>query len=177
MTPVLLLAYTLWALSTPTVIFDFNENSSIQNWYVVDDGVMGGLSHGQFSLNQDGHAVFKGYVSLENNGGFSSVRFRTPEIKVSGLKNVVIRLKGDGKEYQFRVKAKAREYQSYIYTFSTSGEWQEIQIPLSEMYPSFHGRRLNMPNFDGEAIEEVTLLIGNKKAEAFQLMIDSIQLK
>jgi hypothetical protein len=58
------------------LIFDFDKNSSIKNWVIVDDVVMGGKSSGEFTLNKDGVAEFKGKVSLENNGGFSSVRYR-----------------------------------------------------------------------------------------------------
>ena len=55
-------------------IFDFNKNSSLKNWAIVDDVVMGGRSDGHFVMNEQGNAVFHGKVSLENNGGFSSVR-------------------------------------------------------------------------------------------------------
>jgi len=51
-------------------IFDFTEKSDLTNWYVVVDGVMGGLSQGSFGVNDEGNGVFKGTVSLENNGGF-----------------------------------------------------------------------------------------------------------
>jgi hypothetical protein len=56
--------------------------------------------------------------------------------------------------------------------FLTSGEWQEIKIPLKEMYPSFRGRRLNQPNFSTHYMEEIAFLIGNKKEENFELLID-----
>jgi hypothetical protein len=59
----------------------------------------------------------------------------------------------------------------------TSGEWQEIVIPLEDMYPSFRGRRLSKPNFSSDYIEEVTFLIGNKKDESFKLFIDKIVLE
>ena len=55
-------------------IFDFSKESDLRNWRIVDDVVMGGKSDGNFYINKDGHATFSGTVSLENNGGFSSVR-------------------------------------------------------------------------------------------------------
>ena len=39
-------------------------------WQVIDDGVMGGRSKGNFAINEEGNAVFEGTVSLDNNGGF-----------------------------------------------------------------------------------------------------------
>lgn len=159
------------------MIFDFNKDKNLNSWQVVDDTVMGGRSDGSFQLSEDGHGVFAGYVTTENNGGFSSVRHDFAKMSVEGYTKVVIKLKGDGKDYQFRIKASQRDYYSYIKQFTTSGEWEEIVIPLTEMYPSFRGRKLNMSNFSADAIEEVTFLIGNKRKESFRLMIDKIELQ
>ncbi|PQJ82475.1 CIA30 family protein [Polaribacter glomeratus] len=159
------------------IIFDFNKKSNLQNWVIVDDVVMGGESSGSFKLNEDGFGVFQGRISLDNNGGFSSLRYRFQKIAIDDNTQIVIKLKGDGKNYQFRIKSNSGDYYSYILPFSTSGEWQEIKIPLKEMYPSFRGRRLDQPNFSDDAIEEVTFLIGNKKNENFKLLLDTIELK
>lgn len=158
-------------------IFDFNKNSDLSNWRVVDDVVMGGRSDGAFTLNEAGHAVFHGEVSLENNGGFSSVRYRFPQKDVSDYEKVVLRLKGDKKQYQFRVKSDDKDSHSYVYAFETTGDWETIEIPLSEMQPQFRGRRLNMPNYPNEVMKEIAFLIGNKKAQDFKLILDSIVLK
>lgn len=159
------------------VIYDFNLENGAENWRVVDDVVMGGRSDGNFTVNEAGHGVFSGRVSLENNGGFSSVRYRFDNQEVSGYEKVVIRLKGDGKRYQFRVKTNTGDRHSYIAYFETSGDWETIEIPLSEMYPTFRGRELNMPNFPGESMEEIAFLIANYKPEQFRLEIDYIHLK
>ena len=164
-------------MASPMVIFDFDKKSDLTNWRVVDDGVMGGLSQGNFKTNEKGNAIFYGDVSLENNGGFSSVRHRFQEKTVNEYSKFVIRLKGDRKRYQFRVKTDSYDRYSYISYFETSGEWQTIEIPLEEMYPSFRGRKLSIPNFPGEAMEEIAFLIANYKAESFKLEIDKISLK
>lgn len=144
---------------------------------MVVDGVMGGESTGDFQLNEDGHGLFKGLISLENNGGFSSVRYDMPEMKIINNKIVAIRLKGDGRNYQFRVKNSDRDYFSYITEFSTNGEWQDVKFPLEDMYPSYRGRKLDKPDFNHSQIDEVSFLIANKKNEVFQLLIDKIELK
>ena len=159
------------------VIFDFNQNSKVEDWVIIDDVVMGGKSSGTFSLNAEGFGVFEGAVSLENNGGFSSVRYRFPRMQIKESTKIFIRLKGDGKEYQFRIKSNSNDYYSYTAPFATTEDWQEIEIPLNDMYPSFRGRRLNQPNFSSDFIEEVAFLIGNKKKERFKLVLDKIVLK
>jgi len=173
----LLLPILLIIIFNLKTIFDFQKDKDISNWYVVEDRVMGGKSDGKFFLNEEGHAQFEGMVSLENNGGFVSIRFDMPRMDIENHQFILIRLKGDGKKYQFRIKNKDQNYYSYITEFSTSSEWQEIKIPLKEMYPSFRGRKLNQPNFEHTQIDEIGFLIGNKKNEKFQLLIDKIELE
>ena len=158
-------------------IFNFNKNSNTYSWRVVDDNVMGGKSSSNITLSDNGYGVFSGTVSLENNGGFSSVRHIFNALEVTNQNKIYLKIKGDGKDYQLRIKDNSRNYYSYIKTFSTSGVWQEIEIPLKEMYPSFRGRKLNSPNFSHDSIEEIVFLIGNKKNESFELIIDKIALK
>ncbi|MEJ6791379.1 MAG: CIA30 family protein [Lacinutrix sp.] len=165
------------ATMTSTPIFNFTKDSNISNWRVVDDVVMGGRSNGNFELTKNGHGRFSGKVSLENNGGFSSLRYFTDTISIGKHTKVSIKLKGDSKEYQFRIKASRNERFSYITTFKTTGDWETIIIDLKDMYPAFRGRTLNYPNFDKNTIEQLAFLIGNKKAEAFELLIDEITLE
>jgi len=158
-------------------IFDFNENSSLTNWNIVDDVVMGGRSDGNFRINNDGHGEFFGKVSIENNGGFSSIRYNFKKIDSHNYSKFVLRLKGDGKNYQFRVKDNTYNRYSYISEFKTTGEWQTIEIPYNKMYASFRGYRLDIPNFKGDQMQEIAFLISNKKQEEFRLFIDSISIE
>lgn len=159
------------------VLFDFSENSKPDRWQVVNDGVMGGLSKGTFKVGENGTAFFSGTVSLENNGGFSSVNYNTGKTEVEGYTTLALYLKGDGKKYQVRIRENNDDYFSYITTFQTSGEWETIEIPLKEMFPSFRGRKLDLPNYNGKTIVELAFLIGNKKAESFMLELQKAFLK
>ena len=161
----------------PIIIFDFSTKSDLNNWQVVNDGVMGGTSRSKFYLNSEGHGCFDGTVSLENNGGFCSVRYEFTRIALDINKIICLRIKGDGKDYQFRVKTKKSDAHSYIYPFRTSGEWQNIEIPVTDFYPSFRGRKLDIPNYDGSNLEQIAFLIGNKKEENFQLLLDRTEVK
>lgn len=172
---IILLTIILITMQTST-IFDFSKKSDTTNWKIVDDVVMGGRSSGTFHINKEGNGVFKGRVSLENNGGFSSLRYRFNKISTKQYSKIILRVKGDEKTYQFRVKSKSSDYYSYITYFNTTKDWETIELSLSDMYPAFRGRKLNISNYDNESIEEIAFLIGNKKAEAFNLEIDSIVL-
>ena len=159
------------------LIFDFNHNANITDWKIIDDVVMGGRSNSQFKIDSDGNGVFFGDVSLENNGGFSSVQYQFEKINTTRDSKVIIRLKGDGKEYQFRIKNNRNTYYSYITSFKTSGNWETIVFNLKDLYPSFRGQTMKIPNFTGNSIEEIVFLIGNKKNESFTLVLDKIDIE
>ena len=74
--PFLFLALSFSLSVNNKLIFDFNKNCALNKWIVINDDVMGGKSNGKLILNKTGNAVFKGEVSLENNGGFSSIRYK-----------------------------------------------------------------------------------------------------
>jgi hypothetical protein len=56
------------------LLFDFSDPSAVDAWRAIDDRVMGGISRSQLRHDPTAHAVFEGLVSLEQNGGFASVR-------------------------------------------------------------------------------------------------------
>ena len=159
------------------VIFNFSVESGLNGWVVEDDGVMGGLSQGGLKIDSEGHAVFSGEVSLKNNGGFSSIQHNFPAINVSNFENAYIRLKGDGKRYQFRVKSSRSERPSYIYDFGTTGEWETVKVPLEKMYPTFRGNRLSIPDYPKQILAHLRFMIANGTAESFKLVVDKIWLK
>lgn len=158
-------------------VYDFTRESKPGDWFVVDDGVMGGRSRGTVGLSDEGHGIFQGTVSLENNGGFSSIRARLEGLETRGYSAFKIRLKGDGRNYQFRVRSQLNERHSYQFEFPTTGEWQELTVPFDQMIPTFRGMRLNLTNYPGELVHECSFLISNKKNESFRLELDRIWLE
>lgn len=159
------------------LLFDFSSSPDWSVWEIENDVVMGGKSSSDLSRSEDGNAVFTGDVSLKNNGGFASMQYHFTPQDIRGYTKACIRLKGDGKEYQFRTKASLNEKASYAYSFPTSGEWQTIEIPLDKMEPTYRGNKLDRPNFNADQIQEIRFLIGNGKAENFRLEIDTIKLQ
>ena len=157
------------------MLLDFNTSTK-DNWEIVDDVVMGGRSQGKFEISPEGYGKFTGEVSLANNGGFSSVRFDTPTLKIKEYTGILLTVKGDGKPYQFRIRNSYLNRFAYSSKFYTNGDWQTIEIPFSEMIATFRGYRLDLPRFEGDKIEEIMFLIGNKRSESFELLIDKIEL-
>ena len=175
------LAFTLiYSISLPVNaqnIFDFSNNLTLKNWTIVNDDVMGGVSSSSLTINNSGHGVFSGKISLDNNGGFASVRYNLKKFNVSKNNTINIVLKGDKKIYQLRIKENNYDYHSYVYNFTTSGKWEVISINFSDMYPSYRGRKLNAQNFSGNEIKQVSILISNNLEENFSLLIDKFYIQ
>ncbi len=158
-------------------LYDFTTDSGTGDWSVEDDGVMGGLSRGTFRVNDEGHGVFAGDVSLDNNGGFSSVQWYFDPMDVSMFSTLCLRIKGDGKAYRFLIEAEPQAWHYYEIEFPTSGTWETVELPLADFIPVRRGDRLDQPNFPGSTLAQIRLMIANGVAESFRLEIDRIWLK
>ncbi len=173
----LLLFFLFFQNLQSMILYNFNTLSQADEWVVVDDIVMGGKSKGTFMINALGKGVFEGNVSLENNGGFSSVKHTLIQKNATGFSKVILYIKGDGNPYQFRIKTNKGDYYAYVAEFKTTSDWAYVEIPFNTMYPSFRGQRLDAPNYSGKLIEEIAFLIGNKKSASFKLEIGRISLE
>lgn len=162
---------------TEIMVFDFSKKENISNWSITNDNVMGGLSSSKMVVNDQGEGVFSGTVSTDNNGGFAMARLPVSITLLANTSKLVIKLKGDGKKYQFRIKSEKEQRFWYIQSFQTSTKTEKIELPLNAFYASFRGNKLDIENFSSKEIKEIAILIGNKKNEEFKLKIDNITLQ
>ena len=164
-------------IHSQTNIYDFTNESDLSGWMIVNDDVMGGVSRSNLKIDNNGNGFFYGQISTAYNGGFASVRYSLNRKYIKQHKNIKLRIKGDKKKYQLRIKTNRDDYYSYILPFKTSGEWETVSIPLKDMYPTFRGSKLNMDNFNDNYFEQISFLIANNRNEYFKLLIDSISLE
>ena len=161
-----------------TTLFDFEASADLENWLVVDDGVMGGRSRGEIIPGAKGTALFQGTLSLENNGGFSSVRTVLLSVNLSGYDAIETRVRGDGRTYQFRVRIDERfDGIAYRYDFDTPiDEWITVRLPLREFVPVFRGRVLaDAPPLAAGQIRQIGFLLADGQNGPFRLEIDWIK--
>lgn len=147
------------------------------DWQIVNDVVMGGRSSSQMQVTDAGYGQFSGSVSLENNGGFASCRASVEQVNLDSTAGVKIRVRGDGQEYDFRVRISGPYSRaSYRKSFTTvEGQWQTVELPWRQFEPTFRGRLLSdVPPIEPSAIREIGFLIANKQKGAFQLDIEDI---
>lgn len=168
--------YTYMTSQGEIMIEDFAEKSLL-NWNIVNDSVMGGRSQARMSIKNN-IAEFKGYLSLANNGGFSSVRAYYPNDLID-INSIVLRVKGDGRKYNFRVRAENNSWVSYTQSFVTEKDtWQEISLSIEDFYPTYRGYNLrNIPKLSESIIREVGLMLSDKVEGNFKIDIDWIKVQ
>jgi monofunctional biosynthetic peptidoglycan transglycosylase len=151
---------------------DFSAAGEVAQWGPVNDVVMGGVSSSTVRASDEGTAVFSGEVSLENNGGFASVRSRPRDWELGGARGLALRVRGDGKSYKLGARTDdAFDGVTWQATFETvSGEWTTVRVAFADMEPRWHGRLVqNAGGLRPEAIRTLGLLISDKQEGPFRL--------
>lgn len=159
------------------MLFDFKGEKAPEQWENVNDRVMGGRSDGQFVITDEHLLRFFGTLSLENNGGFASVRSKKATINLRSGDTIVIRLCGDGREYNLNLYTTSRQTAfSYRASFDTQKkEWIEVRLLLTDFVATSFGRTLENRPLNPNDIAGVGFLIADEKAGPFQLEVDWIK--
>ena len=140
---ILIISHLITMQTNKINILDNDRN----NWLVVNDNVMGGVSESNIRFSENNTLIFQGRVSIENNGGFASFRYNTKNLKVNKDQKIKMVVIGDSKEYQIRIKPSQNIRYTYSKTFKTTNSKQIIEIPLNEFTAQYRGYKLNMENF------------------------------
>jgi len=157
-------------------LFDSGAKPSSLNWNIVNDTVMGGRSSSRWISKSSSPCSFEGYLSLENNGGFASVRCDLNNENLTKTEGIFIRVKGDGRKYQFRIRSQASRWANYSHEFKTvRNKIKTFYLPFKDFEPSWRGRSLNnLPVLKGKDVRGIGFLLGDKIQGNFKLEILSI---
>ncbi|MFS1444288.1 MULTISPECIES: CIA30 family protein [Vibrio] len=173
-TPLLLLlslhSLILKADATGTNMIDFTQASEHQNWTVTNDNVMGGISTGEL-IYLDNMSRFRGELSLENNGGFSSIKrsIESPAYEIDSAELIFV---GDGRTYQLRfTTSKDGHRVQYKHDFDTiKGEQFSKVFHFHDFQAVFRGRLLSdAPELKAQDIKQIGFLIADKQPSPFEL--------
>ena len=159
------------------VLFQFDDADAAKAWQTVNDGVMGGRSDGRFKINDDKNMEFYGTLSLENNGGFASVRSREANLGLKQGDSIVIRVRGDGREYNLNLSVpRSIGRNSYRQPFKTQkGEWIEVTLPMDKFVATWRGRVFPNETFDARNITGMGIQLSDKQAGPFKLEVEWIK--
>ena len=148
---VLLTLTTVASALEDNLSFPFTPDS-VKNWKFFSDQVMGGLSEGNVSLEQDGEMAFirlSGNVSTENNGGFIQLRTSTSmsnkplmfksihNSRKDGkkIKGVRLNVRGNGETYYIFIQTSILHWLPigfHTATFDTSPNWKMVDLPFNQ---------------------------------------------
>lgn len=168
---VLCFAFSL-ALAEEQVLFDFAKTGIAADWRAVNDTVMGGVSRGKIE-NGNGTLIFSGQLSLENNGGFASIRSGSLRgLDLSSNTGLMVRVRGDGRTYALNINSQAAWNLLYRGEFKTkTGTWLEFRIPFKDLKPTYFGNTLPGPKIDASKLEYVGFILADKKTGPFTLEV------
>ena len=142
-----------------------NPNLTIQSqeWNLVTDQVMGGLSVGKLSVEEiEGFKCYRmtGEVSTKNNGGFIQIRAKlNPEVYSKDYKGVYIKVYGNNNNYNLHLRTGLTfaPWQYYGFTFFSKKNWTEIRAPFNEFQKSNY---YEPKSIIGQNIKSVGLVAG-----------------
>ena len=119
------------AMSTENKHIDFGS-SMVEPWRAINDGVMGGLSEGEIAW-KDTVMLWSGQTSLENNGGFASIRGPWEHHDLRAMNRAIIRCRGNGGPFKMTLETSQRWWMPYAYTsFNPNDDWQDVVIDVED---------------------------------------------
>lgn len=171
----LLMASASWGQEPFRLLFSFAQPDAAQQWVTVNDGVMGGRSEGRFRINEE-RMEFFGTLSLENNGGFASVRSVPSALKLQAGDSIAVRVRGDGRQYSLNLYIPTQQVAfAYRAFFDTSrDQWTEVTIPLAKFQATSFGRPVQQP-LEPNQVNSLGFLLGDKQPGPFRLEVDWVK--
>ena len=169
-----------WGLSESEARAAMPDALRSASWSVVNDTVMGGRSSATITWNAAGHLEWRGRLSLENNGGFVSIRSGSAWADWAAFDAVEVVLEGQGRDVQVSVQRegqvlRAGGYRAMLPT-KVAGETRAV-IPLSAFIPKRFGREVRAPSLarDKSRLGDWGLLIADKRQGQFSVTLKSLR--
>ena len=161
-------------------LVDFCAPQEVSRWSAIDDAVMGGRSRSRIDFDAAGHAVFCGTVSLDNGGGFASVRRQPDALGAPAVAAFVLDVCGDGKRYKLNLRTDdGFDGINYQCAFAApAGIWMACRLPCDRFVPTWRGRpAATAPALDPACLRQIGLLIGDRQEGSFSLAIRRIAIE
>ena len=165
-------------MKSDKLVITFDKDATTDDWHVINDSVMGGLSVGHTQRSNQA-LIFSGTLSTENYGGFTSVYRKSSKLP-EHVTSVNIQIKGDGNRYQLRMRSQVMGDQiAYKIEFDTHANRVEtLSFNLADFKASFRGRIINnAPVLKADTISHLGFLIATKEPRDFTLSIDAIEFR
>lgn len=167
-------------MTSTTAQFNFGTQHNTDVWRVVNDDVMGGVSKSKVEVKENS-ILFSGTTSLDNNGGFSSIRTTFPKGDLKDCKTMTIKFRSPNTNRSFGLSLKdSQKYYIPYYKFMfqpKSDDWQVLKVNLKDFgyYKISEKIGNEMPLDFLEDVFNIALILSDGKEGTFQIEIDYIR--
>lgn len=118
--------------------------------------------------------LFEGEVSLDNNGGFASMRgpVRFPAQSAA----LLVTVRGDGQRYKLTLKLDdSTSTPQYQAAFVAPREWQTLRFEAADFAASYRGRAIVAPIVRFVDVQYIGLLISDKQSGPFKIELKDVR--
>lgn len=172
---VILILLTIVTFGSLNIDFGIDDN---RKWYVVNDRVMGGRSFGDLETTKNS-IKFSGEVSLENNGGFSSIRSPYQKTNLSDFSKVIIRYRATGRDFSFQLQKHEAWYLPNFKLLlpNTADKWEEVTFKIMDFKKYRVGRYTgeSIGSEDLSSIIRMGIITEEKREGPFEIEVDYIR--
>lgn len=174
-----LVALAMMATSGNSLVFDFGtKGKQISSWSVLSDQIMGGVSQTDLKYNDEA-AQIKGVISLDNFGGYSSIRSAFSQFDLSTYKTVTVRYRGKGQQFSLMLQT-SRDWTRPNFKLplgKASADWQTVTLSLMDFKEyqvgSPTGRGITLEALAG--VQRIGFETSEKKEGPFEVEVDYIR--
>ncbi len=150
-----------------------------RSWFVVNDGVMGGLSEGSVRV-EEGVLIFEGEINTDG-GGFSSIRFPLEPGELDEAVELSLFVRTDGRQYTLTaddsLDGRDRRISFWgdleVGTANEDG-WATASVDIADMTPRVFGREVEDEAFRNDLAIEVGIILADGVDGPFRLEISSL---
>lgn len=155
-------------------LFNF-DGSDAADWFVVNDGVMGGDSRGRLET-EGGALVFTGELVTEG-GGFTSARVERGA-DLSAFDGLEARVRGGGRTFELEVNDATRNRQREVSRrapFPTTADWRTVRVGFADLDATAFGEPVDAGPLDRAGVESFGFFIADGQDGPFRLEVDWVR--
>jgi len=161
-------------------IIDFgNSAEKNQEWKLLSDNVMGGVTKSKIEYTNNS-VLLTGNISLDNYGGFSSIKTNYKNIDLSNFNGIKIKFKSANQKFAFTLEDNQNWMQpNFKREFSPKKDntWEEVIIYFKDFQEVVIGKPTGnrMKSKSLENIVRMGIMTYEKKEGPFSLEVDYIE--
>jgi len=176
---ILLAISTLKSFAQPSLIDFGNSTEKNQEWLLLSDNIMGGVTKSKIEYTSNS-VLLSGDISLDNYGGFASMKTKYKSVDLSKYIGIKIKFKSTNQKFAFTLEDNQNWTQpNYKREFSSKKDdtWEEVTIYFKDFQEIVIGAPTgNMMKLKSlKNIVRMGIMTYEKKEGPFSLEVDYLE--